>query len=351
MRKALRLFIVFVLAILIPTHMKANASPSDQPVVHVILFYSDGCPFCDQVLTSTLPDLEQKFSFKLNILLMDVATLDDIDNLYSLGAALGLSKEQVQVPFLLIDHIALVGADEINAQLSGLVDQYLANGGIDLPDIPQLTGMLAKATDFSSVRLGVQLAAQTATTPSSSGFPLAEAVMAIMIIAILLAILFIARSLQGKALNPLIGWRDIAIPILTMIGMGMSIYLSYVEISHIQAFCGPVGDCNTVQSSPYAKLFGFFPVGLFGALGYLALLVAWLAGRYRSGSFSHVSGPILFGMAMFGTLFSVYLTYLEIFILHAVCIWCLGSAIVITALMLLTLPHITQWLAISEDEE
>jgi uncharacterized membrane protein len=56
-------------------------------------------------------------------------------------------------------------------------------------------------------------------------------------------------------------------------------------------------------------------------------------------------------MALFGMLFSIYLTYLELFVIHAVCIWCLSSAVIITALMLLNLPPITQWLAISDEEE
>jgi uncharacterized membrane protein len=112
-----------------------------------------------------------------------------------------------------------------------------------------------------------------------------------------------------------------------------------------------VGDCNTVQSSPYAKLFGLIPIGLVGAVGYIAILVAWLWRRFRNDKLSNIAGPIMFGMALFGTLFSVYLTYLELFVIHAVCIWCLTSAVIITALMLLSLPHLTQWLAITDEEE
>jgi uncharacterized membrane protein len=59
----------------------------------------------------------------------------------------------------------------------------------------------------------------------------------------------------------------------------------------------------------------------------------------------------MFGMALFGTLFSIYLTYLELFVIHAVCIWCLASAVIITVLMLLNLPAITLWLAIPDEEE
>jgi uncharacterized membrane protein len=351
MRKVLLPLFALVLVLIVPTQVKANTSQAENPVVHAILFYSTGCPYCTQVLTSTLPDLEHKYSSQLNILLIDIASLDDVDNLYTLGAALGLSKEQVMVPFLLIDHTALVGADEINLHLSSLIDQYLASGGIDLPNLPQLSGMLTKGIDFSSFDPQVHLNTKAATSSTASGMPFADAVMVIMAIAIILAAILVARSFQGKPINSLNGWLDFAIPVLSLIGIGVSIYLTYVEISHVQALCGPVGDCNTVQSSPYARLFGFFPVGLLGALGYLAILASWLLRRYLKGWYAQASGPIIFGMALFGTLFSVYLTYLELFVIRAVCIWCLSSAILITALMLLTLPYITQWLSISDDEE
>jgi uncharacterized membrane protein len=86
-------------------------------------------------------------------------------------------------------------------------------------------------------------------------------------------------------------------------------------------------------------------------LGYIAILGAWLLQNFRMGAIAKTAGPIMFGMALFGTLFSIYLTYLEIFIIHAVCIWCLSSAVIITALMLLNLPPLTHWLAITDDTE
>ena len=127
--------------------------------------------------------------------------------------------------------------------------------------------------------------------------------MAIMVIALILAVVMILRAFQGKPLKEVKGWLDMAIPILAIIGLGASIYLTYVEVTHTKALCGPVGDCNAVQSSPYAKLFGLIPIGLVGALGYIAILVTWLWRRFRTDAFSKVAGPIMFGMALFGTLF------------------------------------------------
>ena len=58
------------------------------------------------------------------------------------------------------------------------------------------------------------------------------------------------------------------VPVLVLIGVGVASYLSYIEISHVEAACGPVGDCNTVNQSKYATLFGFLPVGVLGLIGY-----------------------------------------------------------------------------------
>ncbi len=55
---------------------------------------------------------------------------------------------------------------------------------------------------------------------------------------------------------PTPAWRDWAFPFLALVGFGVAAYLAYVEISQVAAVCGPVGDCNTVQQSAYARLFG-----------------------------------------------------------------------------------------------
>lgn len=202
-----------------------------------------------------------------------------------------------------------------------------------------------------STETSLKLFPQAETISQTTGKALAWVIMVIMIIALILVIMMVLRAFQGKPLKEVHGWLDMAIPILAIIGLGASIYLTYVELTHTRALCGPVGDCNAVQSSPYAKLFGIIPIGLVGALGYIAILVMWFWRRVQNDAFSKVAGPIMFAMALFGTLFSVYLTYLELFVIHAVCIWCLSSAIIITVLMLLSLPFVTQWLAISDEEE
>ena len=193
--------------------------------------------------------------------------------------------------------------------------------------------------------------AQATTDSKAIGMSLAWIIMVFMVLALILSIGMILRAFQGIPIGRVKAWLDIAIPVLAIIGLGVSLYLTYVEFTQSRALCGPVGDCNAVQSSPYAKLFGVVPIGLVGAIGYIAILFAWIWRRIRSDSLARIAGPAMFGMALFGTLFSIYLTYLELFVIHAVCIWCLSSAVIITVLMLLNLPSVTQWLAISDEEQ
>jgi uncharacterized membrane protein len=126
--------------------------------------------------------------------------------------------------------------------------------------------------------------------------------------------------------------------ILTIIGLAVAGYLTYVETQAVAAVCGPVGDCNAVQTSSYSRLFGLIPVGLIGMAGYVAILAVWLWGRFGSGRLADYAPLAVHGMTIVAVAFSLYLTFLEPFVIKAVCIWCLTSAVVITLVMLLSLP-------------
>ena len=117
----------------------------------------------------------------------------------------------------------------------------------------------------------------------------------------------------------------------------MAGYLAYVETAQVEAVCGPVGDCNTVQQSEYARLFGILPIGVLGLIGYIAIAAAWGIARFGNGSLTNLAALALFTMTVSGTLFSIYLTFLEPFVIGATCAWCLTSAILMTTLMLLSI--------------
>jgi uncharacterized membrane protein len=131
-----------------------------------------------------------------------------------------------------------------------------------------------------------------------------------------------ARGSRLDALNPL----------LALAGLGVATYLAHVEVQDIEAVCGPVGDCNTVQQSEYARLFGVVPIGVLGVAGFAAILVGWGVRRFGTGRATAWASVALLALTGFGTLLSIYLTFLEPFVIGASCLWCLSSAVIMTAL-------------------
>jgi uncharacterized membrane protein len=351
MRTTLPIFILLSLLMATSGIASATSQQAEPPMVQAILFWSNGCSYCTQTISDTIPALQGKYLSQLSILMIEVVSLQDVDNLYAIATQLGYTKEQVAVPFLLINHTALIGADEIRDRSVDVIDENLSAGGADYPDLPLIREMLPKGVAFTDFALESQPVQQAASNSNTIGMALAWGIMVLMGLALVFSIIMIVRAFNGKPLGNIRRWLDLIIPVLSVIGLGASIYLTYVEITHTRALCGPVGDCNTVQSSPYAKLFGIIPIGLVGAVGYVAILIAWLWQHYRTDRLAQIAGPVMYAMALFGTLFSIYLTYLEIFVIHAVCLWCLSSAVIITLLLLLNLPPITQWLAVSDEEE
>lgn len=125
---------------------------------------------------------------------------------------------------------------------------------------------------------------------------------------------------------------------LSLLGVGIAGYLSWVKLTDTEAFCGGVGDCSTVQNSIYAYLLGV-PVAYLGLLCYLALLALALYNRWQQPERGSLPDLAFFVLAAGGVVFSVYLTYTELFLLREVCPWCVASfanliAILIVAAML-----------------
>jgi uncharacterized membrane protein len=149
----------------------------------------------------------------------------------------------------------------------------------------------------------------------------------------------LGRLLQSSR-NPFPYAKTRAIPILDLVGLGIATYLAYVEITHVEALCGPIGECNIVQTSSYALMLGI-PVAVLGVVYYLAVGALWLGQTYLRGRWANLTKLALLGLTLFGVLFSIYLTLLELFVVRAICSWCLGSAVTATILMLLVAVPIT----------
>lgn len=126
--------------------------------------------------------------------------------------------------------------------------------------------------------------------------------------------------------------------IFTGIGVAVSAYLSWVEIAHTQVFCGGSNQCETVANSPYAKIYGF-PIAFLGLGAYL-VIISLLTLEKRGVFWIQNSPLIIFGMTLVGTLYSAYLTYLEFAVIHAVCPYCIVSAIAMTLLFLISIVRL-----------
>jgi len=127
------------------------------------------------------------------------------------------------------------------------------------------------------------------------------------------------------------GWRvrrslDVAAIVLGVLAVAIAGYLTITHYEESLLVCSVVNGCETVQSSKYAML-GPVPVALLGLIGAAAMLVLAVARRLRP-QFIYPTTVALFGMALLSVVFLLYLTYLEIWVIEAICQWCVSFLIV-----------------------
>jgi len=128
--------------------------------------------------------------------------------------------------------------------------------------------------------------------------------------------------------------------ILAGIGFVDSLYLTYVKLSNSYAICGPIGDCESVNTSKYAEIAGI-PIALLGAGAYLVIILLLL--MENRGDYWAEYGPIMvFGISLAGVLYSAYLTYVEIYVLRAICPYCVVSAVVLVLLLALATTRLVR---------
>ncbi len=129
--------------------------------------------------------------------------------------------------------------------------------------------------------------------------------------------------------------------IAAFIGLIDSIYLIWIKIANDKIYCLPgIGDCWTVNTSQYSQVFGI-PISVFGAIAYLAILVAALFAN-RSNFLRANQITLLFGITLAGFLYSLYLTYLELFVINAICPFCVISAVAMTILFVLSVLRLVK---------
>jgi uncharacterized membrane protein len=372
-----------------------TAQSADEPVVRAILFYSPTCGHCHYVITEVLIPMTDDYGDRLQIVGVDTSQPGGGQLYQAVIERYQIPRERQGVPTLVVGNVVLVGDLEIPEQFPTIVDEGLAADGIGWPDIPGLAQALppevqgepaptpeSQATPPPTPTAVPQATATLTATatpevtatpvpiltaipspsaptieggelsgvafeappPDPVGFTLAGVVLVGMIVAIGYTVWHVTTAwpnLFQLDRNPTSYAQTWAIPILSLIGLGVATYLAYVEISHIEAVCGPVGECNIVQSSPYAQILGI-PIAVLGMLNYLAIGALWAGQKSPISQWANLSVLGLVGLTLFGAFFSIYLTCLELFVIHAICAWCLTSAVATTTLMLLVIVPVTR---------
>ncbi len=124
--------------------------------------------------------------------------------------------------------------------------------------------------------------------------------------------------------------------LLSLTGLFISAYLYLYKIGKIGSLACGAGDCETVQQSAWSRFAGL-EVSLIGVLGYAGLLALSLAALQPGLSGQRWPGSVLAGLSAIGVALTAYLTYLELFVIHAICWWCVASAVIIVAILVVAL--------------
>ncbi len=127
---------------------------------------------------------------------------------------------------------------------------------------------------------------------------------------------------------------------LVVLGMLVSIYMTIYKLTENNNMCLGSGDCASVNASVYSEVSGI-PVAVVGVGGYLAILALLLL-ENRVGFLKTNGTMAIFGLALVGFLFTLYLIYVEIALIHALCPFCVTSQATMTILFILSVIRLVR---------
>ncbi|HUH13979.1 MAG TPA: vitamin K epoxide reductase family protein [Longimicrobiales bacterium] len=324
------------------------------PQVRAALFYSPQCPHCHDVMRDHLPPLLERHGEALRIVAINVDTQQGQALYRAVVQHFRLPRERLGVPALVAGERILVGAWEIPSLLPGLVDAGLAGAGVDWPAIPELRSFLSLQGIAAGPTVELQSwmvaggaaaggepvvrilgreggAAASSVKERFMGDPAGNAIAVVVLLGMVVVLVLSVRRVWRPD-RPMAEWPVWVVPALAVVGTGIAAYLSFVEVTGAEAVCGPVGDCNRVQLSPYAALAGV-PIGVLGVVGYLLIGGLWITGRTQ-----RRIQLLIWALAAGGVAFSIYLTFLEPFVIGATCMWCINSAVAMTLILVAATP-------------
>jgi uncharacterized membrane protein len=123
---------------------------------------------------------------------------------------------------------------------------------------------------------------------------------------------------------------------LALAGIFIATYLTLYKLGVIGELSCSIGSCETVNTSKWSRFVGF-PVAAWGVLFYLEVFIIALIGTTARLADQPAISLILVIESAIGVLFSAWLTYLELAVIHAICIWCVSSAVIVTAILLVSI--------------
>ncbi len=334
MRKSILLLVM--LCMLVVFAPLAAAQTAEEPVVRAVLFYSPTCPHCHTVINETLLPMMEQYGQRLQVIGIDITQPGGAVLYEASTEQFDVPAEMQGVPRLVVGDRFMVGSLQIPQEFPGIVEQGLASGGIDWPAIPGLAEALAAgqqaeeaaqtpspaaeaeaiaATDTPApaatptpemVAMTADTLPPTEASAAPTGIPEGGWLAAVLLGGMLLSLLYAAARIwparQGlfQLSQPLAASANsLLIPLLAILGLGVAGYMAYIEITHVAAVCGPVGECNVVQTSQYAQIAGI-PVAVLGLVFYLATLVLWVVQRSGAGRWARPAALVLLGASLFG---------------------------------------------------
>ena len=131
---------------------------------------------------------------------------------------------------------------------------------------------------------------------------------------------------------------------LAFVGVFLSTYLTLYKLGYIGELQCAVGSCETVNTSRWATFLGF-PVAAWGLGFYLSTLALLLVGIQERYADSRTISLVLVGLTGWGVLFSGWLTYLELFVIDAICMWCVISAIIVAIMFVISVADLRDFRA------
>jgi uncharacterized membrane protein len=281
-------------------------------------------------MNEDLPPLQESYGDQLQILEVNIQNPDGLVIYEAYLRDFNVPNDRRGVPAMVVGETYLVGGQEIPEAFPAIVETGVLNAGLDWPALPGLDAYIEKyGFEANQLTLGERFGQD----------PVGNSISTVILVGMIISA-FLAWYAYTNANINLKSWPDWFTPALAVIGVGISIYLSYIEITHTDAVCGPIGDCNAVQSSSYAYFLGIIPIAVLGLLSYLAIGVAWVVRKFGETESKKTITMTIWWFALIGTLFSIYLTFLEPFVIGATCAWCIASAITMTLILWTTTPEI-----------